>query len=94
MSRVIRIHLHIDRLILDGIDLNLSERLALQTALEAELGRLFTENDFGAGLQYNRAVPSLSAESIPLSSEGVALGTHLARTVYREVGNESVQHSQ
>ena len=82
------IKLHIDRLILDGIDVGPAQRPALQAALETELGRLLAEGGIGDGLAGGGTVPSVRADSFKLSGEGNAerLGRQIARSVYGGIG--------
>jgi hypothetical protein len=78
------VHLHIDRLILDGIDLPAGKRPELQTVLEAELSRLLARHDMPPSLRQGGAVPALTAPAFPLGPEGdtVHLGRQIARSVY------------
>lgn len=81
-----RIDLHIDRLVLDGIDLDHAQRPHLQAAVEAELGRLLAEGGLGA-LAAGGAVPSVKAGGFEISGEGPAqLGKQIAGAVYGGIG--------
>jgi hypothetical protein len=82
------IQLHIDRLILDGIDLDPAQRPALQAAVEAELGRLLAEGGVGADLAGGGAVPSVKAGGFEMGGEGNPhqLGAQIARSVYGGIG--------
>jgi hypothetical protein len=84
----VNVNLHIDRLILDGIDLDPSQRPALQAAVEAELGRLLTEGGIGANLAGGGAVPSVKAGGFEMGGEGSPsqLGQQIARSVYGGIG--------
>jgi len=64
------IQLHIERLILDGIEVPQAQRPLLQAAVEAELGRLLTENGLGSQWRSGGAVPSLSAPNLQLPAGG------------------------
>lgn len=81
------VNLHIDRLVLDGIDVAPAQRPILQAALEAELGRLIAERGVGA-LASGGAVPSLRADGFQMSGDGnpVQLGQQIARSVYGGIG--------
>lgn len=83
-----KINLHIDRLILDGIDLPHAQRPALQAAVEAELGRLLAEGGVGADLAGGGAVPSVRAAGFEMGADGNPdqLGTQIARSVYGGIG--------
>jgi hypothetical protein len=82
------VNLHIERLILEGIDLDPAERPLLQAALEAELGRLLTEGGVGTDLAGGGAVPSVRAGGFEMSGERdpVRLGQQIAGSVYGGIG--------
>lgn len=82
------VNLHIERLVLEGIDLGPAERPVLQAALEAELGRLLTEGGVGPALVGGGAVPSVRADGFVLSGERDSdrLGRQIAGSVYGGVG--------
>ncbi len=81
------VELHIDRLVLDGIDLDHAGRPVLQAAVEAELSRLLAAGGLGA-LAAGGAVPSVRAEGIQLSGDGnpAQLGRQIAGAVYGGIG--------
>ena len=83
------IQLHIERLILDGIEIPQAQSPLLQAAVEAELGRLLTENGLGSQWRSGGSVPSLSAPSLSapnlqLSPGGnpTQWGQQIAQSVY------------
>jgi hypothetical protein len=84
------ITLHIDRLVLDGIDVSAADRPRLAAAVEQELGRLFAA---GGGvhpaLAGGTSVPSVQAPPMPAAPPGnaAALGTNIARAVHGGIGN-------
>jgi hypothetical protein len=83
----VKVNLHIDRLVLEGIDLDHAQRPLLQAAVEAELGRLLAEG--GAGnLATGGAVPSVRAEGFEMGADGgpARLGTQIAQSVYEGIG--------
>jgi hypothetical protein len=82
------VNLHIDRLILDGIDLDPAQRPALQAAVEAELGRLLSEGGVGADFAGGGAVPSVKAGGFEMGGDGnpQQLGAQIARSVYGGIG--------
>lgn len=82
------IKLHIDRLVLDGIDLGPAQRPHLQAAVAAELGRLLAEGGIGADLAAGGMVPSVKANGFEMSGEGgpARLGRQIARSVYGGIG--------
>jgi hypothetical protein len=81
------VNLHIERLVLDGIDVEPAQRPVLQAALEAELGRLIAEGGVGA-LAAGGAVPSVKAEGFQMSGDGnpSQLGRQIAGSVYGGIG--------
>jgi hypothetical protein len=82
-----RIDLHIDRLVLEGIELNHAQRPHLQAAVEAELGRLLAERGLGA-LAAGGAAPSVKAGGFEMSGDGspAQLGRQIAGAVYGGIG--------
>jgi hypothetical protein len=78
------VDVHIERLVLDGIDLPWRDRAALKASVSAELGRLLADG----GLRASGAVPSLPAGGIQLAaqSEPTHLGQQIARAVYGGLG--------
>jgi hypothetical protein len=84
------INLHIERLVLDGVNIEPQQRPLLQQALQTELTRLLATGglpqEFASGL----AVPRISAPSIPLAanSNPALLGQQIARSAYGGIGHE------
>jgi hypothetical protein len=83
----VNVNLHIDRLVLEGIDLDPAQRPLLQAALEAELGRLIGEGGVGS-LAAGGAVPSVKADGFQMSGDGnpAQLGRQIAGAVYGGIG--------
>jgi hypothetical protein len=84
----VNVKLHIDRLVLDGIAVEPSQRPILQAALEAELGRLLAEGGVGESWAAGGAVPSLKADGFQMNSERnpAQLGRQIAGAVYGGLG--------
>ena len=82
------IKLYIDRLVLDGINVEPAQRPVLQEALEAELGRLLAEGGIEGNFAGGEAVPSVRANGFEMSAEGspVQLGRQIAQAVYGGIG--------
>lgn len=82
------IELHIERLILDGINASPRDRGTIQASVEAELTRLLTEGGLSHELSGGIALPSLRAGSLNLSTGGdpAQLGAQIARAVYDGIG--------
>ncbi|NDJ78498.1 MAG: hypothetical protein GYB65_19790 [Chloroflexi bacterium] len=76
------IHLHIENLTLDGVDLDAEHQGQFQAALEAELGRLMAANALPPRLARDGAWESLPAATITVSSDPVELGHRTAHAVY------------
>lgn len=83
------IHLHIERLVLDGLSIERAQGPQVQAAVETELARLLMENGLGAPLGAGGAVPSVNAAGIQLSpgSSPAQLGRQIAQSVYGGIGN-------
>jgi len=87
-EEAIGLHLHIERLVLEGIDLDHAQRPVLQAALEAELGRLLAQGGVGPGLASGGAVPAIRAGGFETSGDGnpAQLGRQIAGAVYGGTG--------
>ena len=82
------VNLHIERLILDGIEIPSHQHPDLQTAMETELARLLDEGGLQAGLEAGGAVREVSGGMIE-AAEGynpAAFGPQIAHAVYRGIG--------
>jgi hypothetical protein len=82
------IYLHIDRLILDGIDLPAGGGAAVQAALAGELSRLLAEGGLAGALAGGGAFDAAPASPIHLGEPAApaALGRQIARSVYGGIG--------
>ncbi len=79
--------LHIERLILDGLDVRPGDRPRLQAAVEAELSRLLGEGGIAPGLAEGGAVPALRGGNVQAGGgDSVRLGTQIAQAVYGGIG--------
>lgn len=83
-----RLRLHIERLVLEGIDLDPAARPLLQGALEAELGRLLAEGGVSPDLRAGGAVPTVKVGGFQVSADGqpTQLGLQIAQSVYGGIG--------
>lgn len=83
------IHLHIERLILDGLPIERAQGPHVQAAVEAELTRLLAGNGLASDLQGGGAVPNLNVNAIQLAagSGPAQIGTQIAQSVYGGIGN-------
>ncbi len=83
-----KIKLHIERLILDGLPVASNQGPLVQAAVEAELARLLGVNGLSHELRSGGAVPEVAAGPLRLASESTPskLGQQIARAVYRGIG--------
>jgi hypothetical protein len=84
------INLHIERLILDGLQVGRNQEPHVQAAVEAELTRLLSENGLASHFKTGGAVPRLDASAMHLtaSSSPIQMGTQIARSVYSGMGSK------
>jgi len=89
----VNVKLHIDRLVLDGIDLKGAQRSVLQAAVEAELARLLAEGGVGETWAAGGAVPVVRADGFQMSGERnpEQLGRQIAGAVYGGIGKGNVR---
>lgn len=83
------IHLHIDRLVLDGLDLAGGEHAAIGAAVERELTRLIATGGLAAWTHAGTALPSVAAPAIDAVRGPGPLGTQIAGAVYGGIGPSS-----
>lgn len=83
-----KVNLHVERLVLDGLPLERAGGPAVKAAVEAELSRLISEKGISSELMADGAVPSVSVDSIQISSgvSPAAIGKQIARSVYGGIG--------
>ncbi len=84
------INLHIERLVLDGINLAPNQRHLLQASVEAELTRLLSEGGLNTQLNESLSTPHLQAPQISINPamSSAHLGQQIAASVYQNIGNE------
>ena len=82
------IRLHIDRVVLDGVDVPTGSRRALRESLQRELASRIAENGISDALAGGIAVPSVSAPPIDLAPGTGApkLGASIAASVFAGIG--------
>ena len=83
-----KINVHIERLILDGLPITRSQGQFLQATVEAELARLLAANGLAPGLRISGAMRSVPAKSIHLTqgNDPGHLGQQIAQAVYGGIG--------
>jgi len=82
------INLHIERLVLDGVDIRPNQRHVLRAAVESELARLMDRGGVAGDITGGGAVPSIAGPSIQLQRENAPgeLGRQIAGSVYGGIG--------
>ena len=82
------IDLHIERLVLDGLNVGPGQGALVKAAVEAELSRLLTEGGLAPGLQSGTALPNIRANPMRISGDTnpSSLGQEIARSVYGGIG--------
>lgn len=83
-----KVRLHIERLVLDGIDVPPGARRTLRQSLERELARRIAAGGLSSELASGIAVPSVSAPAIDTApaKDARKLGAAIARSVYTGIG--------
>jgi hypothetical protein len=83
-----KISIHIERLVLDGIDIARRERPLLQSAVEAELARLIAAGGLSPDLISGGAMPSVNAGDLQMTGDNnpTQLGHQIAQSVYGGIG--------
>lgn len=81
------IHMHIERMIIEGVDLPPAQRHLLQAAVEAELGRLLAAREISTnfknvGSQVGIVAPVLQLNSSP---DAKVLGAQVGASVYSAI---------
>jgi hypothetical protein len=84
----VNINLHIERLVLDGLNIGPGQRALVKSAVEAELSRLLTERGLSPGLQGGGAIACLRANPVQISgnTNPSGLGEQIAGAVYGGIG--------
>ena len=82
------VNLHIERLVLDGVEIAPGRQRVLQAAVEAELTRLLTEGGVDAAIAAGGATPRLAGNPIQLQLVNTTweLGKRIASAVYGGIG--------
>ena len=83
-----KVNLHIDRLILDGMRFDATERANLQEAIETELAALLAQENIASNWPSGGAVPRLRAAEIQMTANNnpAQLGKQIAGSVYGSIG--------
>ena len=83
-----KIHLHIERLVLHGLPLSASERPLLQAAMEAELTQLLRNGELSDELRAGATLAQVRAGALRVGKESSPkkLGTDIAHAVHQGLG--------
>jgi hypothetical protein len=83
-----KIVLHIERLVLDGLPVASTRRVAVGAAVERELTRLLASGGLGAHLAHGGALPRIAAPQIRFArrDRADAMGVRIARAIYGGIG--------
>lgn len=83
------INLHIERLVLDGVDSTSGQNELLRASVTKELTQLFKSGGLASNLVDGAAVNRVNAKNIQVNGEKPqALGQQIAQSVYRGIGRE------
>jgi len=79
-----KINLHVERLILDGLPVTSHQGPLVQAAVEAELTQLLTSEGLAGSLNSGGATPRVNAPDIQLNGDNspAQLGRQIAQAVY------------
>lgn len=84
-----KLNLHIERLVLDGIAVAPAQQRLLQASVKAELERKLAEGGLASGLAEGNALSRITTDSIQLPGNNTErLGQQIAQSVYGGIGRE------
>ena len=78
------VHLHIERLVMEGLSLGSLDHHQVKAVVESELGSLLLSHGLGEAVQNGGEISFLSGNTIHMQSQQspTTLGRHIARSVY------------
>ena len=83
------INLHIDRLILEGVDIAPHQRHLLHASVTAELTRMFSNGSISPGFAAGLSVANISTGGVQLAGNNpTQIGQQIAQSVYGGIGHE------
>ena len=83
------INLHIERLVLDGVDIASGQNDLLQASVTKELAQLFISGGLASNFVAGASLSEVATNSIHLSDgKPRALGKQIAQSVYGGIGRE------
>jgi hypothetical protein len=88
-----KIDLHIERLILDGLPVSSLQGARLRAAIEKELARLLSAHGLSDELRGGIALPRVRAGAMRFGKDQppARLGQSIARAVYEGIGNSKAE---
>ena len=88
-----RINLHIERLVLEGLPVTSSEGAQVRAAVEKELASLLAAHGLSHDLREGVAVPRVRAGGIQIGKESppALLGQSIARAVHEGIGSSKTE---
>jgi len=83
-----KINIHIERLVVDGLPITRAHGAALQQAVEAELTKLVAKGGLSSEMLSGGAMPSVPTSGIQLKrgNDSKSIGRQIARSVYGGIG--------
>lgn len=87
------VRIHIDRLVIDGLEMSAGSGGALRIAVERELARLVSTGGIAPSLAGGIAVPSVRAPEIDGVGSPAVIGREIGRAVYGGIGVPSTVRS-
>lgn len=87
-----KVNVHIERLILDGLPVRSSQGSLIQASIERELARLLNGSGVNSELMTGGAVPHLPATSIQFTKDAqpARLGQQIAGAVHGRIGGNHI----
>ena len=84
------IHLHIERLVLDGVDTIPGQNHVLQSHVTTELTRMIRDGELSPNLTQAVAIPHIFTDDIQLpdNKSSAEMGQQIAQSVYGGIGHE------
>jgi hypothetical protein len=85
-----KINLHIERLVLEGLEVDRRNAPQIQAAVETELTRLLTDGGLSTTFKAEAALVRVQANAIQLrkGNSTADLGQQIAQSIYGGIGNE------
>lgn len=83
-----KIHLHIERLVLDGLPVTVPQAAQIRSAIQEELAQLLLRQGLSDGLRGGIALPRVHAGTIQLGPDNspAKLGSSIGRAIHEGIG--------